>query len=34
MPIKPRVRELMDGQHVKGSQRVLKSARQHFRHIF
>ena len=30
MPKKPRVRTLMDSQHVKGSERLLKSARQSF----
>ena len=30
MPKKPRARTLMDSQHVKGSERLLKSAR----HIF
>ena len=34
MPKKPRVRKLMDGQHVIGSKRTLKSARQYFCHIF
>ena len=30
MPKKPRVRTLMDSQHVKGSETLLKSARQCF----
>ena len=34
MPKKPRVRTLMDSQHVKGSERLLKSARQYFCHFF
>ena len=34
MPKQPRVRTLMDGQHVKRSQTLLKSARQYFCHIF
>ena len=34
MPKKPRVRTLMDGQHVKESERLLKSARQFFCHFF
>ena len=34
MPKKPRVRTLMDIQHVKGSETLLNSARQYFRHIF
>ena len=34
MPKKPRVRTLMDSQHVKGSERLLKSARQYFCDIF
>ena len=34
MPKKPRVRTLMDSQHVKGSERLLKSAHQYFCHIF
>ena len=34
MPQKPRVRTLIDSQHVKGSERVLKSAQQYFCHIF
>ena len=34
MPKKPRVRTIMDSQHVKGSERLLKSARQDFSHIF
>ena len=34
MPKKPRVRTLMDSQHVKGSETLLKSARQNFCHIF
>ena len=34
IPKKPRVTTLMDTQHVKGSERWLKSARQHFCHIF
>ena len=34
MPKKSRVRSLMDGQHVKGSERPIKSARQCFCHIF
>ena len=33
MPKKPRVRTLMDSQHVNGSQKLLKSARQYFCHI-
>ena len=34
MPKKPRVRTLMDGQHVKESERLLKSVRQFFCHFF
>ena len=34
MPQKPCVRTLMDSQHVKGSEILLKSARQYFGHIF
>ena len=34
MPKKIRVRNLMDSQHVKVSERLLKSARQYFCHIF
>ena len=34
MPKKPRVRTLMDSHHVKGSETMLKSARQYFFHIF
>ena len=34
MPKKPRVRTLMDSQHVKGTKRLLKSARQYVSHIF
>ena len=34
MPKKPRVRILMDSQHVKGSETILKSARQYFSQIF
>ena len=34
MPKKPRVRTLMDSQHVKGSETLLKSAREKFRQIF
>ena len=34
MPKKPRVRTLMDIQHVKGSETLLNSARRYFRHIF
>ena len=34
MPKKPRVRTLMDSQHVKGSETLLKSARQYFCLIF
>ena len=34
MPKKPRVRTLMDSQHVKGSQTLLKSAQQNFCHTF
>ena len=34
MPKKPRVRTLMDSQQVKGSETLLKSARQCFCHIF
>ena len=30
MPINPRVRTLMDSQHVKGSERLPKSTRQFF----
>ena len=34
MPKKSRVRSLMDGQHVKVSERQIKSARQYFCHLF
>ena len=34
MPKKIRVRNLMDSQHVNVSERLLKSARQYFCHIF
>ena len=34
MPKKPSLRTLMDSQHVKGSERLIKSARQYFFHIF
>ena len=34
MPKKPRVRTLMDGQHVKEPERLLKSARQFLCHFF
>ena len=34
MPKKPRTRTLMDGQHVKGTERLLKSGQQIFCHIF
>ena len=34
MPKKPHVRTLMDSQDVKVSERLLKYARQYFRHIF
>ena len=34
MPKKPRVRRLMDSQHVKGSQTLLKSAQQNFFILF
>ena len=34
MPKNPRGRTLLESQHVKGSQRLLKSARQYFCHIF
>ena len=34
MPQKPRVRTLMDSQHVKGAERLLQSARKYFFHIF
>ena len=34
MPKKPRARTLMDSQHVKGSERMLKSARKYLCHIF
>ena len=34
MTKKPRVRELMDSQHVKGSKTLLNSSRQYFSHIF
>ena len=34
MPEKTRVRTLMDTQHVKGSQKLLKSATHYFRNIF
>ena len=34
MPKKQRVRTVMESQHVKVSQRLLKSARQYFCHIF
>ena len=30
----PRVRTLIDSQHVKGSEKLLKSARQHFAQIW
>ena len=33
MSKKPRVRILMDGQHVKGSERLLKSSQQYLSHI-
>ena len=33
MPEKPRVRMFMDGQHIKGTERLLKSAWQDFSHI-
>ena len=31
---KPRVRTLMDSEHVKGTERLLKSARPYFCHLF
>ena len=34
MPQKPRVRTLIDSQQVKGSEKLLKSARHYFCHIF
>ena len=34
MPKKPRIRPLMDSQHVKGTETQHKSARQYFCHIF
>ena len=34
MSQKTRVTTLMDSEHVKGSERLLKSARQYFCHIF
>ena len=34
MPKKPRVRTLMDSQHVKESETLLKSARQYVSHVF
>ena len=34
MPKKPRVGTLMDSQHIQGSEKILKSARPHFCHIF
>ena len=34
MPKKPRLRTIMDSQHVKGSERLLKPERQYFSHIF
>ena len=34
MPKKPHIRTLMESQHVKGSETLLKSARQYFRYIF
>ena len=34
MPKKPRPRTLMDSQHVKESETLLKSSRQYFCHIF
>ena len=34
MPKRPRVRKLMDSQHVKGSETFHKSARQYFSLIF
>ena len=34
MPKKPRVRTLIDSQHVKGSERLLESARQDLCHFF
>ena len=34
MPKKPRLRTLMDSQHVKGSETLHKSAQQYFCHIF
>ena len=34
MPKKPRVRIVMDSQHVKVTETMLKSARQYFCHIF
>ena len=34
MPRKPRVRALTDSQHIKGSERLHKSAQQYFCHVF
>ena len=34
MPKKPRVKTLMDSQHVKGSGRLIQSAQKYFCHIF
>ena len=34
MPKKPRLRTIMDSQHVKGSERLLMPERQYFSHIF
>ena len=34
MPKKPRVRTLMDSEHVKGSERLLKYAGKYFSHLF
>ena len=34
MPKKPRVRTLIDSQHFKGYETLLKSARQFFLHVF
>ena len=34
MPKKPRVRTLMEGELVKGSEKFLNSAQQYFSHIF
>ena len=34
MPKKPRVRTVMDSQHVKGSEKLLKCARKYFCQIF